>query len=411
MGDFFDDAWGTYEQFAQSLYSLPYDRMISMVREAKFVKTTAKCWTCSQRAGKGAAVFCTTLVATLMAAGPPCVDHSPQGGRQRSWGRTFACWLLWIAQRIVLAENLFVHENVREQNIQLLHDLLGSTYLIVSCVVGPESLGWPVHRPRRITLGIHKRIFGSLKVSFKRFSDVCARECALSCFDFLVAGAETLAAELAHNNRRETAFSRPHNLRALRAKSELLYNIAIQTEWTQCLAYEDINFLGGYRALNTPGRRATFYFNQDPDSHQQWSRGHPDQLPALISNCPLVWAEEENHQHSRLITSAEKLLFQCFVTLPQVSNYGGDQCSSFLKPDSKRSIASMSRQAGNSMNGSVIGLALIFLFTCVSFKDGNDVSGQSSHVGAEHNDGSDGSDDGDMSTFPQSFVRHSRQRK
>lgn len=364
----FGERWGTgWDAFATALYTLERDEVLRHAKACSFLRRTGHCVVCAAKKGLKLCL-CVLVSCALHVAGPPCTDFSPQGGRQRHWGGTFACTLLWIVQRIQLDEDYWIHENVVQYDNGLLLVLLSPMFVIVSCEIDPLNLGWPASRPRRLTIGINKRLFKQFVAPLSVFVKICSRECALTCFDFFVADTVALSYDLAWSRNRPSSCVKAHNLQHVRTVSEILYAYCLQSEWAMSLGLEDLNFLGGYRQLNRRGRRAIFYLNQDPDTHEQWSRTKNEILPTIIANATLMWCEFPDRSLSRLVCACEMLLFQGFVACDGIASYG--ESSSFLRHSGCRTRPSMVRQSGNSMNSHVMGLLIVFVVSLVSKIEG-----------------------------------------
>ncbi len=70
-------------------------------------------------------------------------------------GTACLAFLGWAGQRLVNEEELIVHENVESFPVTVLEQCL-PIYVCHSLILNPVDLGWPVRRPRRITILIHR---------------------------------------------------------------------------------------------------------------------------------------------------------------------------------------------------------------------------------------------------------------
>ena len=107
--------------------------------------------------------------------GPPCTDWSTMGTRQGQYGPAAFASALWLIQRIMLKEQLVVHENVPEYDTHLLEIALGSIYIIFSSIIDPSTLGWAISRPRKISVLIRRDVFTGTFASYNQFVASCAR--------------------------------------------------------------------------------------------------------------------------------------------------------------------------------------------------------------------------------------------
>eukprot|EP00959_Pyramimonas_sp_CCMP1952_P324107 6783003-Pyramimonas_sp.AAC.1 len=79
----------------------------------------------------------------------------PGAKRGGATGRAFLPFLSWAGQRRKLQEDVIIHENVESFDPAILGECL-PMYHVFSVLVGPDQLGWPVRRTRRITVMVHK---------------------------------------------------------------------------------------------------------------------------------------------------------------------------------------------------------------------------------------------------------------
>lgn len=206
---------------------------------------------------------------------------------------------------------------------------------------------------------MHKRSCAKFLAPVDQFCNARSRHACLSVFGFFVAGAGHVAAELDWARQRKSSCYHKSNLQELRKISGDLFRMCGESEWVKCFGYENINFLAGYRALSEAegGQRSSFFLSQDPQRHPHWPRHQPDQLPPM-SVAPLLWAEMECVSDSRLVCARERLLFQAFATFPEFTCYG-EGCS-FLRPNPRRTLPSMVRQSGCTVNSNVVGIFLVY---------------------------------------------------
>ena len=94
---------------------------------------------------------------TIAIGGTPCVDFSSFGSSEGVEGRTLIHLIVWIEQRRLLSDTIWVHENVPSFAVDLLRKLLGDVWIIETMVISPVSMGWPIRRPRRWTVGRHRQ--------------------------------------------------------------------------------------------------------------------------------------------------------------------------------------------------------------------------------------------------------------
>ena len=93
-------------------------------------------------------------------------------------------FMVWAAQRRLLAEPCIIHENVEGFDPAVLVQLLGDMYLIFSVFCELMRLGIPCRRKRRITILVHKhRARATVPWDYKCI-ELCERHCALTFNNF-----------------------------------------------------------------------------------------------------------------------------------------------------------------------------------------------------------------------------------
>jgi hypothetical protein len=82
-------------------------------------------------------------------AGTSCKDHSNAGLRLHEYGPQAKFFWIWIALRKLLRDKMISHENVTSFGVALLHEELGSIYIIIRVVIDAVDLGWATERTRQ----------------------------------------------------------------------------------------------------------------------------------------------------------------------------------------------------------------------------------------------------------------------
>lgn len=107
-----------------------------------------------------------TMALSLNASGTECYDYSSMGEQKGLLGRTAKTFAVWVEERKRSAEDLLLHECTVRFRPAVLRQHLGHIYIFFSLIISPHHLGWPVHRPRRYTIGVKK---GTLLFDHERF--------------------------------------------------------------------------------------------------------------------------------------------------------------------------------------------------------------------------------------------------
>ena len=92
---------------------------------------------------------------TIAIAGTVCLGWTPFGTRQGLAHSSTESWLLWIHEMRMQGFDIIFHENSSEFPVELFEKGLGKgKYLIITIVLGPDVIGWPVRRTRRFSAAI-----------------------------------------------------------------------------------------------------------------------------------------------------------------------------------------------------------------------------------------------------------------
>eukprot|EP00969_Alexandrium_andersonii_P049040 2151240-Alexandrium_andersonii.AAC.1 len=115
--------------------------------------------------------------------------------------------MAWVAQRRLLADDIWVDENAKDFPWKRVLGCLKGMYVIQSTLLDTAELGWPQRRVRRITIGILKSRVNNIIVPWPQAASRFRRKLELSWTDLMIAEPEELAAEL------EWGRGRPSSLR------------------------------------------------------------------------------------------------------------------------------------------------------------------------------------------------------
>ena len=228
-------------------------------------------------------------------AGTPCTDYSLKGAQLRECGATFLLFLCWVAQRLLLQEDVIVQENVPQFPPELLQKFLGALYIIETTVLSPFDLGWGVQRRRRWTVLRHRyktRAFTSPLNAFsamfycpswfgmwENVSDWCP------AWDIFFCGnKKELVTELIW------AASRPGSQwleTAMLHEANLIKRNLTDHDFFSALTDGEQLHLANYIAANVGDQNQVFSLNQNPehvDTRSSW-----ENLQTLIKNAGVMW--------------------------------------------------------------------------------------------------------------------------
>lgn len=138
---------------------------------------------------------------------------------KKTWPPSAISSAMWVSHRRALREPVVLHENVPEFDEFMLLASLGDLYIVLSVSpVCPSKMGWPIRRPRRISLLICKEWLYQLLeaaqiprdlVRIQREVDIsnlvmllCKRDCHATWREFFTASDSGIADEVAWAARR-----------------------------------------------------------------------------------------------------------------------------------------------------------------------------------------------------------------
>ena len=349
-----------YKDIAKQLEAMSLDSMVTLARSGRLLVRTAR------DAISGRLVEATK--AAVHIAGPPCVDWSNAGSRNGMCGNALACTLLWASQRYDMQETMILHEHVVQCELPLICAILGGLYVMTQAVIDTSCSGWPSARARLITVFVHRRVFQKFTFGFATVVASCRRKCGVTWDQFLITNERSLQSDMDWCKSRASSCNHAANEDTLRRRCPALWSIQQEQPWQRILAYQDLSFLAGYRQLAQPGAYHVYFLNQDPDTHEQWSRGHGDRrLPTMVTNANMAWVEAPDRMESRLLAGKELAALNGFVVDEEQSAFG--ETSSFMCASGSRSRNSTCKQLGNAMSPNTMGIAIVFALSVVGMKD------------------------------------------
>ena len=340
--------------------------LVPLIQSGKAVVDHAHCY----RHGKE----CKVQPCKAHIAGSSCVDYSARGLCMGNDGPTFLAFLCWIAMRLLLQEEIIVHENVEGFSTSTLLLYLGHLYEAVSVILSPTFFGWGCSRNRRYTILRHKKKTSNFKSDFSVFASLFRAEpwyglyndeisSALPVWDyFFCSSSKDLYEELMW------ASGRPG------CKADHLQNIS---EKDMEKKLHDGEFTMFWEALNDGEKNAldiytqkddtqVFSLNQNPqfsETKSSWKTLH-----CITKNAGVMWSGF----HQRWLTSKEAMLVMGMPVYTWLS--GGYEMCPFTEQGLNRRNNPFARSqmigfAGNAMHCQCIGVAILFAATMVETKD------------------------------------------
>ena len=349
------------------------DQLVNLVLSGSLVQAFAPCIV-----HKHCRSVCRAARAFIHCAGPPCVDWSTQNtrGERGQFGPTFLVTLTWCAQRLLIKEPVLLHENILAFDLEVLIACLGAVYCLFPGELDVASLGWPVHRRRRLTLCIRKDLMQTVHYPWHVFLRNCCRVTTACWLEFTHHTHEIHIQEtLDWMRSRPTSMynmSRRQRKAAIRdeceewgANMKAVLRAADQSPFTHALLASECRRLVEYRRLANASEHGCKYLccllGQEPGPHAQYSTSPV--LNTIIRKTVIAWADPV----LRPLTGFELMSAQGFVTHPSCS-LGGVLSSSFLLNRS-RHRAAVGEQAGNSMPVNFVGLALMWVAAAIDIRE------------------------------------------
>jgi len=263
---------------------------------------------------------------------------------------------VWIAMRRALQEPCIAHENVTGFPQQWLEDLLGDIYNVDPSTtlqeMSSKALGWADRRVRHIRCLTHKTKVVEVLVPWATIAPMFSRVCKYTWRDYFFVG---------HDD--------PHLLEELewargrKSVGNPKTGFLLPRELTQFeLALREFEF-EQYKSYIARSPGCCCMVGQNATVHPQTSS--QDTLCTVIRNPHLIVSPE----HGRWMSARELLCTQGFPVYPvllQAATSSDRPVCSFNKERAAhhgpRHRTSITRQAGDSMNVNMIGVALVQLF-------------------------------------------------
>jgi hypothetical protein len=92
----------------------------------------------------------------LNCAGTCCFDWSSIGSKKQLEGPSAKLCAIWLAHRLLIREDLIIHENVVGFDVRTLTFFLDKYYSVIAVIENPTHQGIPAKRPRRLTAFVRK---------------------------------------------------------------------------------------------------------------------------------------------------------------------------------------------------------------------------------------------------------------
>ena len=314
----------------------------------------------------------------LHIGGPPCTDWSSQWYKHlKSLGPTYIATLAWFCLRLELREECVIHENVLGFDMEILKAFLSGMYAVHTAEFCVSQLGWPIRRPRRITILLRLDTYFRVCCPWSEFVSSCFRVTGMNFKQFIVNTAslpQELAAELGWAQARKTSLFNVLDADLLQVLSEecapwgvdpdLVLQLVLESRWTKALLPSEARRLFGYRKLNQRrGGKPSLLVccpGQEPTLHPQMSAD--DAISTLISSTAMLWVDAAG----RWLTPMEMLSLQGFMTRPEHCAFPG--MSSNFMAHRERDRTAVIHQAGNTMHCQVMGMALLWCICAVQYK-------------------------------------------
>ena len=356
------------DRVTRTYQTLSRDKLIEWVTSGSLCTAAADC---ERHCCSG--VKCIARRAIVHVAGTPCVDWSAQWAKRlRECGPSMLATLVWLAQRLLVAEPLLVHENVKGFDVGLLVAALGNSYIIFSHVSNFADLGFAVTRVRRLTICVRKYLYLKVTFSWSDFVNSCRRVTRYSWHDFLRASPEEIEESVRWAENRKESMARL-DLDALRvaiaeecdghtdADVDRVLAVALETRHTRSLIPSECRRLLKCRDM-CMAKRGTLehlvcYVGQEPGAHNQMS--FAEVMLTIVRSGSICWADGNVR---RALTAKELLSCQGFISYPSLAT--GPMTSDFLRPR-LRNRRQLLLQAGNSMPVPLVGLALMYSIIAV----------------------------------------------
>ena len=142
--------------------------------------------------------YCSFHASDIDTSGSPCQDWSSAGLGLGVEGKRIHICLAWARFHLLWETAIVIHENVTNFDIQLLHHFMGHMYHIFAVVCGPDDVGFPFCRRRRLYVAlVHKVKMRVLHNPEHVFWRVCEHlRCQARVEDLLLADGQEVQTEV-----------------------------------------------------------------------------------------------------------------------------------------------------------------------------------------------------------------------
>ena len=253
--------------------------LVPLVMSGEAVVDHAWCYHCGK--------MCKASEADVHLAGTSCAAFSRKGSRLQLLDDTALDLMAWIAQRRRTQEKIIVQENVEEFCTEDLISWLGDLYSIQVVLLDPKNFGWPIRRPRKYHVCVHRNKAGTVSCPLDMFARLFLRHPIKELLEnseprwtmFFVAEEKDLENEIHWACQRATTWATEHDSWVL-PWSDLTTNGSF---WKSLTQFERNN-LAAYQE-RWPGQ--TFQLNQNATVTP--TRSDDFHMPTLIRNAGIIW--------------------------------------------------------------------------------------------------------------------------
>lgn len=253
--------------------------LVPLVKTGEAVKSQAWCHKCGKQ--------CSAGEADVHIAGTSCTAYSPKGNQLGLGDETVLDLMAWVAQRRKTQEKVIVQENVQEFCTEELVSWFADLYWISVVLLDPKLFHWPIRRPRKYHLLIHKQKCSPPSCPLDMFAKLFIKNPLLEFLEngdprwmmFFVANEHDLNNEINWACKRESTVA------------------SIEDQWV--LPWEDMSEQGSYWKSLTQYERdnlqkyqekwpgQTFQLNQNASVTP--TRSDDFLMPTLIRNAGIIW--------------------------------------------------------------------------------------------------------------------------
>jgi hypothetical protein len=292
----------------------------------------------------------------LDVTGSPCVDFSSSGQGAGLFGRSWPVLVSWAHIMIVLCTAILVHENVVQQDKEVLQFLLGPYYRLWCFILSPEFTGFScTSRMRCYTLGAHRERCVQLADPYQVLCHVLGvlGSVTTQIKDVLLADVDEVLEEAAFLGQKR-GIVLPDWLIEAQHAGDIDLTFLLNERELDALRLYTLLYMARWGVHPSNDLNCLFYLGDNPETHCTWSCVS-GKIPSLRTGGHLMWIPSLR----RFVTAKEFCTAYGFPVYPSIAAAMGPGIPVMqMGPHEARHFL------GNCMHSSCVGVVMLVGLAC-----------------------------------------------